>query len=99
MAGAIDFQLYLDSVYRHYAEWWKLDPLTGMSEGQQPLFDFEQRVQLVIPREHQAMKQHPSFAREGKIELENAWYEYVGFHPDDRACELTLTMLAFHILN
>lgn len=45
----------------------------------------------------QAMKQHPSSGKEVKIDLEKAWYEYVIFHPDDQSCELTLTILAFHI--
>jgi HEAT repeat protein len=44
-----------------------------------------------------AIKQHPNFGREVKIDLEKAWYQFVIFHPDDQACELTLTVLAFHI--
>jgi len=44
-----------------------------------------------------AIKQHPNFGREVKIDLEKTWYQFVIFHPDDQACELTLTVLAFHI--
>lgn len=44
-----------------------------------------------------AIKQHPTFGREVNIDLEKAWYQFVISHPDERACELTLTVLVFHI--
>ncbi len=51
MAASIDFQPYLDSICRHYTEWWNLDTLTSPSDSQQPLFDFEQMAQIVIPKQ------------------------------------------------
>ncbi|MBD2464476.1 HEAT repeat domain-containing protein [Oscillatoria sp. FACHB-1407] len=51
MADPIDFQPYLDSIGRHYTEWWNLGTLTDISNSQSPLFDFEQTVQLVKPKQ------------------------------------------------
>ena len=55
--------------------------------------DFTDVKQKILP----AINQHSSFGREVNIDLEKAWYQFVIYHRDDRACELNLTVLAFHI--
>jgi hypothetical protein len=54
---------------------------------------FTEVKQKILP----AIKQHPSFGREVNIDLEKGWYQLLISHPDDQACELTLTIMAFHI--
>jgi HEAT repeat protein len=60
MIDAMNFQPYLDSICRYYAEWWNLDTLTSTSDSQQPLFDFEQIVQLIVPRQRHSKEEQPN---------------------------------------